>query len=382
MEQQLREINIIGFSGPSSSGKSSIVAELEKNYTDLMVESVSHYTRKPREDEIDGVHYNFTDKDFFKYNKEDFIETAVFNGENCGTHISNLEKAYRSNKVLLIVLEEKGALALDKLKEIVIDGEIVSVNTTQIYLDISPVEIQETFVNQLKILQENGEGKESITGKILDFNERIKRDSETRNPEDIANVKSISKLIRTEHKNLKDIRDIVKLMPEDVQQKMQQKIPAHIKEGTPSPGDIEKAIKQLNSRGVNCYKSEDGTVVVQPVENDFLTVAISNEEINYRAEQYDIEQEEALVQTVKFKETVYEVSLPGGEKLAPIKLLELQNMIDNDGNANLTFRSINDIEHGAFGDTVLSLQEIPKKIESTLSRQNNEEILPSGKISQ
>lgn len=279
-----KELTVVCFTGPSFSGKSTLSNYLKEKFPGMLAESISHYTRKPREGEVDGVHYNFTDRDFFEKHKDNFIETAVFNGEICGTHVENLVAAYKEDKTLVLVLEDKGALALNKINHLEIDGDLVQVNTKQVYLDISPVAIQQVFLEELKDLEKNGASREELNDKISDFNKRIERDNNSRNPNDVKAVKEISNVVRTGFKELDDVQDIVNLFPSEVQEALKEDIFLQKK---------NKAIKQLVSRGVSAYMDEDWAVHVQPIENDFLTVQISKEEINYRAEQYDLEQHES-----------------------------------------------------------------------------------------
>ena len=54
--------NILVISGPSGSGKSSLMKELLSQIPDTYF-SISSTTRAPREGEVDGVNYHFISKD-------------------------------------------------------------------------------------------------------------------------------------------------------------------------------------------------------------------------------------------------------------------------------------------------------------------------------
>jgi len=73
--------------GPSGSGKSTLLKRLFKEFPNTFGFSVSHTTRKPRQGEEDGVHYNFVGVEEMKaeIEKGEFIETAVFSGNIYGT---------------------------------------------------------------------------------------------------------------------------------------------------------------------------------------------------------------------------------------------------------------------------------------------------------
>jgi guanylate kinase len=71
----------------SGSGKSTLLKRLFKEFPQTFGFSVSHTTRKPRDGEQHGVHYNFVSVEEMQAGIEngDFIETAVFSGNMYGT---------------------------------------------------------------------------------------------------------------------------------------------------------------------------------------------------------------------------------------------------------------------------------------------------------
>ena len=64
--------NIV-LSSPSGAGKTTITKKLSQKYPNLKV-SISHTTRKPRPNEIDGVDYYFVSKEKF----EKLIKEKIF----------------------------------------------------------------------------------------------------------------------------------------------------------------------------------------------------------------------------------------------------------------------------------------------------------------
>jgi guanylate kinase len=76
------------FCGPSGVGKGTLIDMLMKRFpNDQFGFSVSHTTRKPREGEVNGVHYHFTTVEAMKKDIADgkFIEHANVHGNYYGT---------------------------------------------------------------------------------------------------------------------------------------------------------------------------------------------------------------------------------------------------------------------------------------------------------
>ena len=75
---------MIILSSPSGAGKTTLVKLISKNKS--LIVSVSHTTRKPRPNEINGVDYYFVNKSTFEdlINKNEFLEYAKKNiNVNC-----------------------------------------------------------------------------------------------------------------------------------------------------------------------------------------------------------------------------------------------------------------------------------------------------------
>ena len=97
-------------SGPSGSGKGTIVKELLTRYEDMRV-SVSMTTRQPRPGEIDGVHYFFVTREQFEQTiaEDGLLEYAEYNGNYYGTPIAPVQKMLDEGKHVILEIEVQGA---------------------------------------------------------------------------------------------------------------------------------------------------------------------------------------------------------------------------------------------------------------------------------
>lgn len=88
-------------SGPSGVGKGTLISKLMKDFPDTFGFSVSHTTRAPREKEVNGVHYHFTDRSTMETDIREgmFLETAEVHGNLYGTSIEAVETVADAGKV-------------------------------------------------------------------------------------------------------------------------------------------------------------------------------------------------------------------------------------------------------------------------------------------
>lgn len=101
---------LIIFSGPSGSGKGTIMKSLLASRDDTVL-SVSMTTRAPRPGEIDGYHYHFvTHEEFQKTIEEDgFLEYAEYNGNFYGTPEAPIRRLLNEGKNVMLEIEVQGA---------------------------------------------------------------------------------------------------------------------------------------------------------------------------------------------------------------------------------------------------------------------------------
>jgi len=103
-------------SAASGAGKTTLVnAVLDQ--VDNVVVSVSHTTRAPREDEVDGVNYHFIAKDKFEAMVEgsEFFEYAVVFGNMYGTSRQHIQEQLLQGKDVILEIDWQGARQIRQL---------------------------------------------------------------------------------------------------------------------------------------------------------------------------------------------------------------------------------------------------------------------------
>ncbi len=90
----VQDFLLLILSSPSGAGKTTLTRKLQDKFKDLRF-SVSHTTRKPRANEVDGRDYHFVDRETFEHLAEDgaFVEWAEVHGNLYGTSIAEIDKA-------------------------------------------------------------------------------------------------------------------------------------------------------------------------------------------------------------------------------------------------------------------------------------------------
>lgn len=101
--------SILVVSGPSGSGKTSLAKKLFEIVPECYF-SISTTTRKPRENEKDGVDYHFTSKEEFlaEIDNGGFLEWAQVHGNFYGTSLRPIEKALKEKKIVVLDIDVQG----------------------------------------------------------------------------------------------------------------------------------------------------------------------------------------------------------------------------------------------------------------------------------
>ena len=117
MDHDNKNIMVI-LSSPSGVGKTTLTKKIQQKYQSFKI-SVSHTTREPRSNEVEGVDYHFISqkkfKELIKENK--FYEHAKIFGNFYGTSKENVDTDIKKND-LIFDIDWQGTKQLSKFKNL------------------------------------------------------------------------------------------------------------------------------------------------------------------------------------------------------------------------------------------------------------------------
>ncbi len=110
--------NIV-LSSPSGAGKTTITKKISQKYPNIKI-SISHTTRKPRPNEIDGVDYHFVTKEKFEklIKENNFYEHAKIFDNYYGTSKNSVNKLHQENYDVVFDIDWQGTKQLSQFKEL------------------------------------------------------------------------------------------------------------------------------------------------------------------------------------------------------------------------------------------------------------------------
>lgn len=102
---------LVVFSGPSGSGKGTVLAEYFKGHPEAAF-SVSATTRRPRPGETDGVDYHFVTRERFEemIREGEVLEYTQYNGNYYGSPAGPIREALDQGRDIVLEIEVEGAM--------------------------------------------------------------------------------------------------------------------------------------------------------------------------------------------------------------------------------------------------------------------------------
>ena len=106
-------------SSPSGAGKTTLTKKIQQKYQNFKI-SVSHTTRKPRSNEVEGIDYFFVNHDDFekKIIENKFYEYAKIFDNFYGTSKELIHSLMKTNNDILFDIDWQGTQQLSKFKEL------------------------------------------------------------------------------------------------------------------------------------------------------------------------------------------------------------------------------------------------------------------------
>ena len=146
-------------SSPSGVGKTTLTKKIQQKYPSFKI-SVSHTTRSPRSNEVDGVDYFFVSHSKFEnlIKKDEFYEHAKIFENYYGTLKSNVDEMILKNDIIFDI-DWQGTKQLSKYKNL---------NLIKIYLITNKDELKK------RLIKRNQNTSEEIEKRFNSFEENIK----------------------------------------------------------------------------------------------------------------------------------------------------------------------------------------------------------------
>ena len=147
-------------SSPSGAGKTTLTKKIQQKYQNFKI-SVSHTTRKPRSNEVEGIDYFFVNqKDFEKkISGNEFYEHARIFDNLYGTSKDSVNNLLKKKNDILFDIDWQGTQQLSKFKEL---------NLIKIFL-VPPDKIE----LEKRLIQRNQDKPDVITERLKAYDNDI-----------------------------------------------------------------------------------------------------------------------------------------------------------------------------------------------------------------
>ena len=147
-------------SSPSGAGKTTITKKIQQKYPSFKI-SVSHTTRKPRSNEVNGVDYHFVSSEEFEelINKNKFYEYAKIFENYYGTLKKNVDDTIKKND-LIFDIDWQGTKKLSQFSNLkLIKLYLITENKTEL---------------KKRLIKRNLDTKNEVEKRFKSFEEDIK----------------------------------------------------------------------------------------------------------------------------------------------------------------------------------------------------------------
>ncbi len=152
---------LVIFSGPSGSGKGTVLTKLLEKRDDAKI-SVSMTTREKRAGEIDGVHYYYVTREYFEKKIADnkMLEYAEYAGNLYGTPKDPVDEMLKAGLAVILEIEVQGA---EKIRKLYPDA---------ISIFLAP---PSTAILEERLRGRNTEDEETVNHRLVIAREEIRR---------------------------------------------------------------------------------------------------------------------------------------------------------------------------------------------------------------
>ena len=155
-----KENIMVILSSPSGVGKTTITKKIQQKYQSFRI-SVSHTTRKPRSNEVNGVDYHFVSQEKFEklIKEKKFYEYAKIFENYYGTLKENVDKTLQNNDIIFDI-DWQGTKQLSRFKNLkLIKIYLITDNKTEL---------------KKRLITRNQNTEEEVEKRFKSFDEDIK----------------------------------------------------------------------------------------------------------------------------------------------------------------------------------------------------------------
>ena len=151
---------LIVISAPSGSGKTSVFKGAKALLPNLIF-SISYTTRSPREGELEGADYFFTDPGHFQQmiSEDQFLEWAEVYGNYYGTSRDFISRSQQEGKIVILDIDVQGAMQLKQIKDL-----------DAVYIFIMPPSLEELSI---RLISRGTESEESLRKRLNNAEKEI-----------------------------------------------------------------------------------------------------------------------------------------------------------------------------------------------------------------